>query len=141
MTLRIQGSMSINLHVGPTWERFEDIRVGAAAKLSSIRNGTMGILKLKKAQYRIISEDDFQKLYGIATEADHLRRDVQLIIQAATIVSESDSEASRKMLQMVAFEISEKVKLSCIDGSQPLKLTDFELGEHDDDDSLVLPRR
>ncbi|WP_412027247.1 hypothetical protein [Deinococcus yunweiensis] len=136
MTLAPRSNEPFTLHLGPVWERFEDIRVGAAEKLSKIRNGTIGILKLKQRQYRILCEDDFQRLLGSAADAEMLRREVQLIIQAAEVVNENNSDASRKMLQMIALQISEKVYLPSIDGSQSFDLEKHDIDREDDDSSL-----
>ena len=136
MTIQRQMHAPLNFHVGPIFEKFEDIRVGAAQKLLEVRDGAIGILKIRQKQYRILSEEDYQRLYGMAKDAEILSKEVSLVLQAAVVVGESDTEASRTMLKMAALQVKEKVRLSTLDGSAPARPFDFDLGEFDEDDSL-----
>lgn len=139
MTLQSHDHAPLNFHVGPIFERFEDIRVGAAQKLSEIRNGKIGILRIKQQQYRILAEEDYQRVYGRALDAEILSKEVSLMIQAAVVVSETDTEAARTMLRMAAMQVKEKVRLVTLDGGQPVRPSDYDLSEFDGDISLNIP--
>ncbi|GAA0510171.1 hypothetical protein [Deinococcus depolymerans] len=136
MTIQRQITAPLNFHVGPIFEKFEDIRVGAAQKLFEVREGTVGILKLRQKQYRILAEEDYQLLYGMAKDAELLSKEISLVLQAAVVVGESDTEASRTMLKMAALQVKEKIRLTTLDGSAPADPFDFDLGDFDEDDSL-----
>lgn len=141
MTLHFKPNRLSQFHTGPVWERFEDMRVGASEKLRLVCDGSVGILRIKRRQYRLMSEDDYQTLYGMASELERLQKDFDLIFQAANVVVENDTEASRKLLTMTAMRISESVSIKSIDGSMPYDFSEDHRENLDDDGSISIPIR
>jgi hypothetical protein len=54
----------LNLKPGTHWSSFEQFRTEGAKALSPIQGGVVATLSTKTGQYRIIEEQDFQKLLG-----------------------------------------------------------------------------
>jgi hypothetical protein len=83
---------------GPSWPSFENFRVSGVGALGEIHSGRIGLLHVRGAQYRIISESDFQHLLGLATEVDRLREGLKVVICAARVVAMHKDELSIETL-------------------------------------------
>ena len=70
-----QRSRFFSFRLGQTWPSFEKFRADGAKALSAIKNGAVATLTTKTGQYRIIEEQDFQQMYGLARDVDRLRGD------------------------------------------------------------------
>ena len=79
-------SEALNFHLGQSWSSFEQFRTDGAKALAKIQNGAIATLQTKTGQYRILAEQDFQHLLGLASDVDRLRgglRVLTLAIKAA----------------------------------------------------------
>ena len=78
---------SPDLVAGPEWRSFEQFRVAGSAALESIASGCVATLQVKSKTFRILRDDDFQKLAGLASEVHRLRQGITIVVQAAKIVA------------------------------------------------------
>lgn len=98
MSLLTPNSTSIDLQTGPIWRSFDQFRSDGATSLGSVKDGKVATLYTKTGQYRIIEEQDFQKLLGLASDVARLRGGLRLVMQAVRVVQEHPDSASLEML-------------------------------------------
>jgi hypothetical protein len=92
----------LNLKPGTHWSSFEQFRTEGAKALSPIQGGTVATLSTKTGQYRIIEEQDFQKLLGVARDVERLRGGLRLVMQAVRVVHKHpDTESLNLLLEAV----------------------------------------
>jgi hypothetical protein len=89
---------SLHLKAGTTWRSFEKFRVEGARGLEAIDNGTVASLQTKTNQYRILTESDFQKLYGLAKDVDRLRLGFRVVVSAVRAVQKHPDEQTIEVL-------------------------------------------
>jgi hypothetical protein len=90
------------LKPGTHWSSFEQFRTEGAKALSPIYGGTVATLSTKTGQYRIIEEQDFQKLLGVARDIEQLRGGLRLVMQAVRVVQKHpDTESLNLLLEAV----------------------------------------
>lgn len=101
-TQRSSGT-ELGLRAGPFWSSFEKFRQEGARVLESVRSGVVGALQTKTGRYRVLVEEDFQKLYGMARDVKRLRNGITVIMVAAQAVQKHRDEATLEtLLQAVA---------------------------------------
>jgi hypothetical protein len=83
---------SLHLKTGTAWRSFEKFRVEGARGLEAINDGTFASLQTKTNQYRILTESDFQKLYGLAKDVDRLRLGFRVVVSAVRAVQKHPDE-------------------------------------------------
>jgi hypothetical protein len=105
-----------NLVPGPFWPSFEQFRVAGATALESIQPGTAATLHIKGALYRILREEDFQRLLGVASEAHRLQAGLGLVAQAAKVVAKHKDADSVEMLVRSLAVLGEPAALGVRDG-------------------------
>jgi hypothetical protein len=90
------------LKPGTHWSSFEQFRTEGAKALSPIQGGVVATLSTKTGQYRIIEEQDFQKLLGVARDVERLRGGLRLVMQAVRVVQKHpDTESLNLLLEAV----------------------------------------
>ncbi len=99
----IKDSASLEMKPGPYWSSFEKFRTEGAKSLESIKGGTVAVLVTKTGQYRILEEDDFQKILGLARDVARLRSGLKLVLQSARIVQKHphDSDSIELLVNAV----------------------------------------
>jgi hypothetical protein len=80
------------------WSSFEKFRTEGAKALEPIREGRVATLSTKTGQYRILEEQDFQKLLGLARDVERLRGGLRLVIQAVRVAQKHPDAESLSML-------------------------------------------
>ena len=91
------------LKPGPEWPSFEQFRTAGSAGLDAIRDGRVGTLRTKAGIFRIVSDEDFQSLVGLASEVERLRSGLTTIVHAVRVVREHpDSPSAVDLLVHVA---------------------------------------
>lgn len=98
MSVITKDPTSINLQHGPSWSSFEKFRTEGAKSLESIKDGTVATLHTKTGQYRIVEEQDFQELLGLARDVARLRGGLSLVMQAVRVVQEHPDKVSLELL-------------------------------------------
>jgi len=83
-TMGSQGTLA--LKPGPAWPSFEQFRLAGATALAPIGSGVIGTLATRSGRYRIVEEQDFQRLVGLAADVERLRGGLQLVASAVQAV-------------------------------------------------------
>ncbi|PNW43907.1 UNVERIFIED_CONTAM: hypothetical protein BEN50_13205 [Euhalothece sp. KZN 001] len=85
-----------------SWKSFEEFRKAGAKALEPIKNGSIATLKTGTGNYRVISEEDFQKLYGLACDVDRLQGGLSVVLTAARAVQKhNDPETVQVLVQTI----------------------------------------
>jgi hypothetical protein len=93
---------SHGLTPGPQWTSFEQFRKGGSEP-QAVDGGAVGVLLSKSGVYRILRDEDYQRLIGLASEVDRIRGSLTMLARAAEVVRENPSSAAaRQLLQYFA---------------------------------------
>jgi len=99
----VNDSTPFDLKVGSKWLSFEKFRTEGAKSLDSIKNGNIAILHTKTGQYRIIEEQDFQQMLGLARDVDRLRRGLRVLSRTVRVVQKHpDIDTINLLIEAVA---------------------------------------
>ena len=90
---RSTGGSGSALMPGPSWGSFEKFRVQGAGALSQIKPGAVGILTSQGRQFRVMHENDFQQIIGLARESDRARQGLRVIHAQAVKARTGDASA------------------------------------------------
>ena len=139
--LRGSSSEPLQLKPGPAWLSFEQFRIGGAAALSEIAPSQVGTLSSKTGVFRVVRDDDFQRLLGLATEVHRLRSGVRVVMRAARVVLKHNDRESIELLVESAASLAD----SCIPperkGHAPFEITEEERAENNESlDQSAIPR-
>ena len=95
------------LKPGPDWPSFEQFRTGGSSCLDDVHKGRIGTLRTKGGVFRIVDDDDFQSLLGLASEVERLRNGLSTMVHAAKVIREHpDSPSAIDLLIHVANQYS-----------------------------------
>lgn len=117
---------------GPKWSSFEPFRVAGNAGLESIKTGTVATLLSKAGQFRILRDEDFQRLIGLASEVHRIRSGVTVVIQAARVVAKHKDKESIDTLIGCVSMLEESSVLPERDGHGKFELTGEDLANSSD---------
>jgi hypothetical protein len=84
---------TISLTASTSWNSFEQFRTSGANTLATITPGTVGTLQTKTGQYRILNENDFQQLVGLATDVERLQQGLSVVMRAVRVVENHPEDA------------------------------------------------
>ena len=84
---------TISLTPSTSWNSFEQFRTAGANTLATITEGTVGTLQTKTGQYRILNENDFQQLVGLATDVERLQQGLSVVMRAVRVVENHPEDA------------------------------------------------
>jgi hypothetical protein len=129
------GSQELDFRPGPTWSNFEQLRTSGQAALEPIKANAVGTLMTRYGQYRILAEDDFQRVLGLAREVHRLQRGMRLVITAVRAAQYHRDDLTMSTLVEVASAFGETPSLPTIDRFAPLQPEDFDV---DPDDEVIL---
>jgi hypothetical protein len=119
---------------GPIWSSFEQFRKGGSASLEEIPEHGVGTLVGRGVTYRILREADFQNLVGLAADVRRIRQGLNVVIQAAKVVSKHpDQEHVQLLLHSAALFAGSPVLLTR-DGHDGFELTQEEVDAQAHDD-------
>ena len=90
--LNTTARQAVDLRPGPTWTSFEKLRTAGSDAIDAIDGGSIGTLNTKRGQYRILTENDFQRLLGLARDVERLSGGLQLVVQAVRIVRKNPTD-------------------------------------------------
>lgn len=95
-----QEQTATNLKVARNWKSFEDFRKAGAKALEPVKEGKIATLKTGTGDYRIMSEQDFQNLYGLACDVARLQGGLSVVLTAARAVQKhNDPETVQVLIQ------------------------------------------
>ena len=123
---------------GPQWSSFEKFRLAGGTGLESIKPSAVATLWSKSQQFRVLRDEDFQRLVGLASEVHRLRSGITFVIQAARVVAKHKDEESINLLIGHASMLGESRVLPERDGNGKYELTPEELAECSDPGEIDL---
>lgn len=135
MPLAAKDLTSLNLQLGPSWSSFEKFRAEGAKALMSLKDGKVAILHTKTGQYRILEEQDFQKILGLARDVERLRRGLRVLLHTARVVQKHPDAESLNLLVETVTMLGSLPELPTCDSFEPLLPEDLDL---DPDDEVEL---
>jgi hypothetical protein len=108
------------LKPGPEWPSFEQFRSGGSSGLDAVHDGRVGTLRTKGGVFRIISDEDFQFLVGLASEVGRLKNGLSTMVHAARVIREHpDSPSAIDLLVHIASQYTGIPAPSVRVGSEP----------------------
>ena len=99
------------LCAGPSWTSFEQFRIAGSQALETIKANTTGCLVTKTGQYRVLHEQDFQRLIGLAGEVERIRSGFRLVALAVDNVQQHQDGASIELLSTALTFLAESAAL------------------------------
>lgn len=91
-----------NFRVARNWKSFEDFRKAGAKALEPVKEGAIATLKTGTGDYRVMSEQDFQNLYGLACDVARLQGGLSVVLTAARAVQKhNDPETIQVLIQTI----------------------------------------
>ena len=85
---------SSQLRPGPNWASFEQFRMAGPGGPESVGGGQVGTLRTKGGVFRLLRDEDFQLLVGMASEAKRLQGGLTTMVHAAKVVRDHPSSSS-----------------------------------------------
>ncbi|WP_161883386.1 hypothetical protein [Deinococcus alpinitundrae] len=119
----------------PAWHSPEQFRKNLGDNVRKIERGVVGTLHTKDETIRMLTDDDFQELYGLAREVDRLRDGIEVIIAAAFCVKQNRDDASITVLAKAAIALGRSPVLPTRLASKEFNIRDIpadEVTEADD---------
>jgi hypothetical protein len=104
--------------------------------LEGINLGSVGTLRCKFATFRVLREEDFQKLVGLASEVHRLKHGITLVVQAAKVVCRHPEEETLELLINSASMLGESHVLPERAGHDDFEITNDEATEFTDKESV-----
>jgi hypothetical protein len=122
---------SPNLVPGPEWRSFEQFRVAGSTALEEVAAGSVATLQVKSKTFRILRDDDFQRVLGLASEVHRLRQGITFVVKAAKVVAKHPNDRdSMELLFHSASLLSESSILPEREGHDMFRITPEESEEH-----------
>jgi hypothetical protein len=82
------------LRPGPVWASFEQFRTAGPSGPESVTGGQVGTLRTKGGLFRLLRDEDFQLLVGLASEAKRLQGGLTTMVHAAKVIRDHPSSPS-----------------------------------------------
>jgi hypothetical protein len=128
----------LSLAQGAMWPSFEQFRTQGNASLQQITSGRVGTLITKQGQYRILTENDFQHLYGLARDIERLRGGIRVVIATARAAKIHPDEATFEALMEAVMLMGELPALPLRDNFESLKPEGIEPDDASKEDEIDL---
>lgn len=119
---------------GPYWASFEKLRTAGGSALEGLKPGAVGTLQTKAGQFRIVRDDDFQRLLGLASEVHRLKGGIKILVKAAKVVAMHPDQDTVEMLIQTVSMLNESSILPEKDGHDHFELTQDEIAGDDGED-------
>jgi hypothetical protein len=82
------------LRPGPVWASFEQFRMAGPSGPEAVGGGQVGTLRTKGGLFRLLRDEDFQLLVGLASEAKRLQGGLTTMVHAAKVIRDHPSSPS-----------------------------------------------
>jgi hypothetical protein len=130
---------TISLTPSTSWNSFEQFRTSGANTLATITPGTVGTLQTKTGQYRILNENDFQQLVGLATDVERLQQGLSVVMRAVRVVENhpEDADTLALLVETVSMLGSISTVLPTRSSFPPLEPED--ISAESDDEVILAP--
>jgi hypothetical protein len=119
---------------GPEWRSFEQFRVAGSSALEVVTPGSVATLHIRSKIFRILRDDDFQRVVGLASEVHRLKQGITFVLRAAKVVAKYPNDReSIELLYHSASMLSESNLLPEREGHDSFQLTPQEAEEYKED--------
>lgn len=126
------GQQRVDLRPGPHWGSFEQFRIhGVDGFLNALEEDQIGTLDVKNQEFVLLRSNSFQRLLGLARDADRLSHTLDALLQAVALLRETGS--SQAALEHV-YELAGL--FASLASSPPTRLPEFEF---DGDEQCDVP--
>ena len=140
MPMTTTKSKELALEQGHFWTSFEQFRAQGNAALRDIVPGVVGTLATKQGQFRILTEADFQRIYGLAQDVQRLNGTLRVVVAAARGVERHRDETSLETFAAAVLLLGDLPSLPSRAATEPLQPEGFEVDDVDDLDLSNVPR-
>lgn len=82
------------LKPGPMWGSFEQFRMAGPGGPEAVARGQVGTLRTKAGLFRLLRDEDFQALVGLASEAKRLKGGLATMVHASRVIRDHPSSPS-----------------------------------------------
>ena len=80
----------VELRPGPHWSSFEQFRLnGVDGLLNTLADDQVGTLDVKNRKFVLLQASSFQRLLGLARDADRLSHSLHALLQAVALLRET----------------------------------------------------
>ena len=93
-SMKVEEERNRRLRPGPEWASFEQFRLAGSPGLETVGGGQVGTLRTKTGMFRILRDQDFQSLVGLASEVDGLKSGLAMLVEAAKVVRDHPASPS-----------------------------------------------
>jgi hypothetical protein len=123
-----------SLTLGPYWASFEQFRKAGSTAIENIRPGAVATLSGRSGTFRIVRDDDFQRLLGLASEVHRMKNGLTFVVQAARLVAKHKDQDSIELLIGSVSMLGESPVLPERDGHERFEITAKEIADNAEDD-------
>jgi len=86
----VTGQQEVDLRPGPHWGSFEQFRMnGVDGLLNALQENQVGTLDVKNREFVLLQAGLFQRLLGLARDADRLSHSLHVLLQAIALLRET----------------------------------------------------
>ena len=85
---------NFQLRPGPQWASFEQFRIAGSGGVESVGTGQVGALRTKTGMFRVLRDEDFQTLAGLASEVRRMKGGFTTMVHAIKVVREHPASPS-----------------------------------------------
>ena len=122
---------------GPYWLSFEQFRKGGSGALEEIPKQGVATLRGKSATFRVLRDEDFQRLIGLAADVHRLQKGLKIVIQAANVVAKHPDQDHVQLLIQAASMFAGAPVLPERSGHAGFELTPEEVAAQSSDDFVL----
>lgn len=119
----VQSTPSLALVPGPTWNSFEQFRRGGQSVLDEIPVHGVGTLRGKSGTFRVLRDEDFQRLLGLSSDIHRLQNGLNFVIQAARVVARHPDQEHVQLLIQSASMVAGSPVLPVREGHESFELS------------------
>ncbi len=128
------GSFVPSFVAGPVWTSYEQFRRTGASNLESIPQQGVATLRTKTGTFRILRDDDFQKMLGLASNIHRIQKGLRIVMQAARVAVQHPDQEHLQLLMHSASMIAESPVLPERAGHETFELTPEEIANQSPED-------
>lgn len=129
---RTSSAPSVSLASGPVWTSWEKFRVQGQDGLAQVGQGTVGTLMTRNGQYRILPEQDFQRLLGLARDVERIQSGLRVIVAAVRAVQRHRDETTVETLVEAVTLLGDTPLLPTRSRFEPLEPEGLEIDPNDE---------
>ena len=122
---------SSSLIEGPVWKSFEQFCRGDEAALNNIPDHGVGVIVHEITHFRIMREDDFQRLIGLAAEVQRILQAFNIALQNAKAAAQHPDNDHMERFIKSATSLGDNLVFPTCDGLGQYQLTQDEIDTQD----------